>query len=106
MAYCSDLCSWGAKMLSEKWSEPLLSIPDNMRVPNMALIRVPSVLQGKDKADIVYALYRDYKIVSSIEVTAGEYWLRISCNVYNSRKDLEQLGEAVLDITKNIEKIK
>lgn len=72
----------------------------------MALIRVPGSLQGKTNSSLVSTLLNDYKIVcSSIEKTAGELWLRISCNVYNTRNDYMRLAEAVVDLMNNPDKV-
>ena len=67
----------------------------------MALIRVPSVLQGKNNQAIVDSLGYKYRVIVSIHTTAGELWLRVSCNAYNTRSDFEHLSEAVLDLMKN-----
>ena len=93
-------------MLSERWTEPLLPIPEDMRPPNMALIRIPSILQEKNSLSIVDTLYQEYKINTAIELTANELWLRISCNVYNNESDYELLAEAMLDLMKNPDKVK
>ena len=85
----------------------MLSIPDDMKVPNLALIRVPSVLQAKDKLSLVQTLYQDYQIITAIEnIGDSGLWLRISCNVYNTRGDYEKLAEAMLNLTKDPSRIR
>ncbi len=93
-------------MLSERWSEPLLSVPEDMRTPNMAVIRIPTVLQDKNVLSIVDTLYQEYKLVTAMETIAGQLWIRISCNVYNNESDYERLAEAMIDLMKNPERIK
>ena len=103
-AYCSNLSSWAANMLSNKWSEPKLPIPDDMLVPGMAVVRLPTVLQG-DKVKVVEVLTYKYKISVAIEFTSGELWMRFCSNVYNTKEDYVRLADAVLDIMKQPDKL-
>ena len=72
----------------------------------MALIRLPSVLQKRDRQEVVNTLSREYKIITAVDTVAGQLWVRISCNVYNTERDYERLSEAILDLTKNLDKLK
>ena len=97
--YNSSLVSWGADMLSKRWSQPKLPIPGNMEVPFMRMVRVPESLQGpktrKHCLRIVETLFLQSKVTSCVDVVAGELWCRLSAQVYNTREDFLQLASAM-----------
>ena len=95
----SSLVSWGADLMSKRWSQPKLPIPDNMEVPFMRMVRIPESLQGPKTAKhgkmIAVTLFLQFKVTSCVEIVVGELWCRLSAQVYNTHEDFLQLASAM-----------
>lgn len=87
-------------MLATEWKTEVLPIPESMRAPFMASIRLPSefttaygtshqseFLMRKD-------LFERYKVVATVFSIQSSLWCRVSANVYNSKEDYLKLADA------------
>jgi len=89
-------------MLAEAWNTEVLPIPDSIRAPCMAVIRIPSEMsaaygatcEGADK--MISDVYNKYKVVAAFVSVQASLWCRVSAQVYNVKEDYMQLAEAVL----------
>ena len=91
-------------MLAEAWDTEVLPIPDSMRAPCMAVIRLPSELsaaygathEGSQK--LMTDVYSKYKVVACFVNVQASLWCRVSAQVYNVKEDYMQLAEVVLKL--------
>ena len=100
---------WAANMLAEKLGEHRLNVPDDMCPPCMAIVHLPTELQGTRTKEhgnrVVKVLTHHYKVMIAVEPINGELWFRISCQIYNTREDYERVAEALLDLKENPDKL-
>ncbi|EDO43426.1 predicted protein [Nematostella vectensis] len=102
------LCHWASNMLASKWQTETLPIPDNMRAPYMACIRLPQEIgiaygatrPGESKAR--KDLFERYSICVAVTCIQSSLWCRISCHVYNCEDDYKKLAEGVLRLKQAI----
>lgn len=103
------MVQWAANMLAEKLGEHRIAVPDDMCPPCMAVVHLPAELQGtktKEYANhVVKVLSHHYKVMIAIEPIDGELWLRISCQIYNTKEDYERVAKALLDLKENPDKL-
>lgn len=100
--YNSQLASWASTMLAESWNTEVLPIPDSIRAPCMAVIRIPREIsaaygatqEGADK--MITDIYNKYKVVATFVSVQASLWCRVSAQVYNVKEDYMHLAEAVL----------
>lgn len=96
-------------MLAEKLGEHRLNVPDDMCPPCMAIVHLPTELQGTRTKEhgnrVVKVLTHHYKVMIAVEPINKELWFRISCQIYNTREDYERVAEALLDLKENPDKL-
>ena len=91
-------------MIAEKWDTEVLPVPDSMRAPCMAVVRMPDVLSvaygtTRESANqIVRDLYEEYQVTTTVTLISGSLWCQLSAQVYNVRQDYIELANKVLDL--------
>ena len=96
-------------MLCERFGETRLASED-MTVPYMASMRLPTALQG-DKSRVHgeklhKILMYEYKISTFIDPgSSDDMLLRISANIYNTKEDYYRLADALTDLINNPSKL-
>ncbi|XP_077987169.1 uncharacterized protein LOC144441466 [Glandiceps talaboti] len=104
--YTRPLLEWGMAMLSEAWGTEILSIPADMRAPNMGLVALPLVHKKSDiisqwSPQLLREVYDKHHVNTAPVEVQGRMWCRISVNVYTTKDDLMKLRDAYLDIAGN-----
>ena len=98
-------------MLCKRFGEIGLAAED-MTVPYMASMRLPSALQGeKSKAHcekLVKLLTHEYKVSILVEPynDGGELLMRVSANIYNTKDDYERFADVLTDLINHPDKLK
>jgi hypothetical protein len=88
-------------MLATEWKTEVLPIPESMRAPFMACIRLPGVFTSaygatrKAESEVRKDLFERYKVVTIVVCIQSSLWCRISANVYNTKDDYMKLADAV-----------
>jgi isopenicillin-N epimerase len=94
--YNHDLAWRTAQYLTSAWKTPL-EIDESM-VGCMVAVMTPESC-GTDKPAAVRLrdrLLHDHNIEVHAHARAGRVWVRVSAQIYNEDKDIEQLGKAVI----------
>lgn len=102
--YNSQLATWASTTLAETWDTEVLPIPESMRAPFMAVIRLPGELsaaygatqKGADK--MMSDVYHKYNVIARFISIQASLWCRVSVQVYNVKEDYMQLGDVVLQL--------
>lgn len=104
--YNSQLVCWASTMLAETWNVEVLPIPESMRAPFMAVVRLPielSVAYGATKdgeQQLMVDMYKRYNVVAAFVSIQASLWCRVSAQIYNAKEDYVILAEAVLKLVK------
>ena len=91
-------------MLAAAWDTEVLPVPESMRAPFMAIIRLPNELSAAYGATheggnrMITDFYNKYKIVACFVSVQASLWCRVSAQVYNVKEDYMELAEAVLTL--------
>lgn len=91
-------------MLAAAWDTEVLPVPESMRAPFMATIRLPNELSAAYGATyeggnrMITDFYNKYKIVACFVSVQASLWCRVSAQVYNVKEDYMELAEAVLKL--------
>jgi len=103
--YARGLLLWATGHLSERWgTRPLLPAP--LTACCRALVELPASchpparpLTADDAMALQDALHFDHNLEAPVKLVAGRLYVRISCWVYNTRRDYETLGDAVATLS-------
>lgn len=93
-------------MLAEAWNVEVLPIPESMRAPFMAVVRLPIELSAaygatKDgEQQLMADMYKRYNVVAAFVSIQASLWCRVSAQIYNAKEDYMILAEAVLKLVK------
>jgi isopenicillin-N epimerase len=94
-----QLAVWAQQMLSDRWQVPSSTPADGSMLGSLATLPLPGGLRERF-ADIT-AFQRRLYDRDRIEVPIIEWndlwWVRVSCQVYNHRRQYERLGDAILE---------
>ena len=91
-------------MLAEAWDTEVLPIPESMRAPCMAVVRLPADLSAAYGAtyeganQMITDVYNKYKVVASFVCVQASLWCRVSAQIYNYKEDYLLLAEVVLKL--------
>lgn len=102
--YNSQLVSWASTMLAESWDTEVLSLPESMRAPCMAVVRLPAELSAAYGATYEGAqqmttdVFNKYKVVTIFVCLQASLWCRVSAQIYNVKEDYMVLAEVVLKL--------
>jgi len=102
--YNSQLASWASTMLAEAWDTEVLPIPESMRAPCMAVVRLPSRLSAAYGAtqeganQMMSDIYNKYNVVACFVCVQASLWCRVSAQIYNVKEDYMVLAEVVLKL--------
>jgi len=93
--YQRELASWTADYLVRRWNTDLM-VPLSM-CANMVAVRLPG--EGEvDAAKIHDELLAKHNIEVYIYEWEKVLYARVSCQIYNTREDMERLADAVLEL--------
>ena len=103
--YCSNLLDQAVVMLVESWNTCSFNLPKEMQAPLMRVIKLPPInylLSNLEDSGATYKLtnfiLREYKLIAYIVKIGKEFYVRISCFVYNSLEDFIRLKDVILEI--------
>lgn len=91
-------------MLAESWDTEVLSLPESMRAPCMAVVRLPAELSAAYGATYEGAqqmttdVFNKYKVVTIFVCLQASLWCRVSAQIYNVKEDYMVLAEVVLKL--------
>lgn len=100
------LATWAQQMLCTMWDVPSATPMDGSMIGSMFTVLLPSqsAVQSLGTFDKLGALLYDrFKIEVPVVDWGSRWWVRCSCQVYNTPADYEKLGRAVLEITRELE---
>ncbi|GMF30746.1 unnamed protein product [Phytophthora fragariaefolia] len=110
-AHNKSLIDWAGEYLATTWKTNIL-LPAWQRAPFVCNVRIPvewpttsaGVPMSHDEAlplcDAIMDFLDDqYRIVVRVVPFQSELYVRISAQMYNERRDYEQLGQAMLELT-------
>ncbi|XP_031569052.1 putative L-cysteine desulfhydrase 1 [Actinia tenebrosa] len=98
--YNKCLASWASLMLATEWKTEVLPIPESMRAPFMASIRLPLEFTAaygtscQSEFMIRRDLFQRYRVLTAVCCIQSSLWCRISANVYNTKEDYMKLADA------------
>lgn len=102
--YNSQLASWAATMLAEAWDTEVLPVPESMRAPCMAVVRLPGDLStaygatSEGAQEMMTDVYNKYNVVACFVCVQASLWCRVSAQIYNVKEDYMVLAEVVLKL--------
>ena len=98
--YCSEMLERAVALLVNGWQTSTLAIPKQMEAPFMKVIKLPKLkfITIDDCYKLSNYIIAEYNIVVHIIKIADEYFVRISCFVYNDIDDYIALRDAILDL--------
>lgn len=102
--YNSQLACWAAMLLAEAWDTEVLPVPESMRAPCMAVVRLPGTLSAaygstsEGANQMMSDVYTKYKVVACFVCVQASLWCRVSAQVYNAKEDYMFLAEVVLKL--------
>lgn len=88
-------------MLATELKTEVLPIPESMRAPFMASIRLPPEFTAAygttSQSEVILRkdLFERYKIVTAVCCIQSSLWCRISANVYNTKEDYLKLADVL-----------
>jgi isopenicillin-N epimerase len=101
-----DMALWMQAMLCDRWGVESATPLDGSMIGSMATVPLPPGVTGRfDSAQALQArLYDEHRIeapviewpVNAIDGEKPRWWIRPSCQVYNTAEDYERLADAVL----------
>jgi isopenicillin-N epimerase len=106
-AHNHALAVWVQQRLCALWNVPPASPIDGSMLGSMVTVQLPrqDVARNSGTFDKFGAmLYDEYKIEAPIIDWEERWWVRCSCQVYNTAAEYEKLGRAVLDIINKLER--
>lgn len=98
--YIHDICMEGGNLLTEMWNTSLL-IYNEENIGSLINPIFPTN-NATEVGIINNRLEYDYKMIAPTGLFEGEYYCRISCQIYHEISDFEWFGQAVLDILQDI----
>lgn len=112
-AHNKALMDWAAPFLATLWRTKVL-LPPWQRAPFVSNVRIPvawprttdGAPYAHDDAlplcDAIMDILADqFRIVVRVVPFQNDFYVRISAQMYNERRDFEQLGAAILELTKS-----
>ncbi|CAD5118369.1 DgyrCDS7080 [Dimorphilus gyrociliatus] len=95
--YNKTLLRNGWQLLVKAWKTDIFNVPDDMRAPSMTLIKVPKLSRFSAENSVEFE--KKFREKFNIEVFAvylyGEFWFRLSVQIYNTLKDFEILRDSI-----------
>jgi isopenicillin-N epimerase len=102
MRHNHQMATWVQQALYELWEVDPATPLDGSMLGSMATVQLPREDQVKTQfgtTDVLQArLYNDYHIEAPVIDWGGRWWIRASCQVYNTAEQYERLGRAVLEL--------
>ena len=87
-------------MLTRRWGVEPSTPADGSMLASMATIEVPAEARKRFASftDLQSRLYNDHRIEVPVIEWDGRWWIRASCQVYNTAGQYERLAEAVMTL--------
>lgn len=112
-AHNKALMEWASTFLATLWRTNVL-LPPWQRAPFVSNVRLPvkwpTTAEGASYLNedalplcdaIMDFLADQFRIVVRVVPFQSDFYVRISAQIYNERRDYEQLGAAILELTKS-----
>lgn len=95
-----QMAVWAQQMLCEKWGVEPSSPIDGSMLGSMATVRLPQSVREKYESAEAFQkmLFDAHRYEVPIVDWDETWWLRVSCQVYNTAEQFERLGEIVGDM--------
>jgi isopenicillin-N epimerase len=102
MRHNHEMATWVQQMLCEMWEVEPASPIDGSMLGSMATVVLPRQEHVRKRFGTPEALkapiYDRYQIEAPVIDWGGRWWIRASCQVYNTADQYERLGRAVLEL--------
>ena len=92
------LAVWAHRLLNTRWGDDPISPTDGSMVGSMAAVPLPLALQDMTEEQglaLQRRLYTAHRFEVPLHCFAGQWLLRVSCQVYNTTAQYERLAEVV-----------
>ena len=111
MRHNHQMAVWAQAMLCEKWKVRSATPLDGRMIGAMATVPLPSQDVFRRKFEnsaanwqvvtaMKAAIYDRYRIEVPVIEWQNQWWIRVSCQIYNRPAQYERLADAVLDLLK------
>ena len=99
MRHNHELATWAHEMLTSAWGVEPITPLDGSMLGSMATIALPEAVRGLPNTDALQRLLYDaFGIEVVVDDWSGEWWCRVSCQVYNRPEQYEAIAEAILEV--------
>jgi isopenicillin-N epimerase len=98
MRHNHQLATWAQHMLCQRWNTIPMTPLDGSLIGAMATLRLPLRFQHIDQSaceKLQQRLYDEFKVEAPLILWDNHAYVRISCQIYNTPRDYERLGEAI-----------
>ncbi len=100
MRHNHDMAVWAQHMLCHRWNTIPMTPLDGRLIGAMATptLRLPLRFQHIDepmREKLQQRLYDEFKVEAPLILWDGHAYVRVSCQIYNTPRDYERLGEAI-----------
>ena len=97
-----ELATWAQATLSRRWGVEPTTPLDGSMLGAMAAVALPEGSRRHGSVEALGAeLYRRYRIEVPVIEFGGRWWVRVSCQIYNTAEQYERLADAVLELARN-----
>ena len=93
------LAVWAQAAISSRWRVPVTTPVDGSMLGSMASIPVPGEVRSRlpDARALQSLLLDEYSIEIPVIEWGDQWWVRVSCQVYNEPQQYDRLAEAVME---------
>jgi isopenicillin-N epimerase len=99
MRHNHQMAVWAQAMLCERWQVKSATPLDGRMLGSMATVPLPAQEHLRKRFDTPLVLKAELYDAHRFEVPvidwAGQWWIRVSCQIYNRSRQYERLGEVV-----------
>jgi isopenicillin-N epimerase len=97
-AHNHALAAWAHRLLCARFDVEPISPPDGSLLGSMATVRLPAALQAMTEAQglaLQQRMYTEHRVEAPISRWMNEWFLRVSCQAYNTGAEYDRLANVV-----------
>ncbi|CAO3610736.1 unnamed protein product [Mucor hiemalis] len=106
--YCHEIAVKGGQLVAEMFGTQILENSTGTLTANMVNVELPPFISSKSDGEIAAFYVRkslyEYNTILHVYKTNKRWWVRLSGQVYLELDDFQKAGEAVLAITRELNK--
>jgi isopenicillin-N epimerase len=96
-----EMAVWVQRMLCRKWSVEPISPLDGSMLGSMVTLPLPDgIMRHGSPRDFMTMLHAEHRIEVPIDEWHGRWWIRCSCQVYNTADQYERLADVILELAR------